>query len=56
MRDAQRILGLVGTDMNRDKGPDESSPEGPKAEGGGQAGFGGRWEERIFDKSPLHSS
>lgn len=38
---------LVGTGRNRDKGPDESSPEGPKAEGGGQAGAVGRWEECL---------
>lgn len=42
--------------MNRDKGTVESSPEEPKAEGGGQAGFVGRGEERAPVGSPLHSS
>lgn len=40
--------------MNRDKGTGESSPEGPKMEGG-QTGFVGRREEKAPVRSPLHS-
>lgn len=37
--------------MNRDKGPDESSPEGPKAEGGGQAGFGAGGKKEYLTRA-----
>ena len=55
MRDALRILDLSWDCMNEDKGIGESSPEGLKIEGGGQAGFAGKWEEKAPVRSPLHS-